>query len=88
MLPAHQLQGELAILVPRYRHPRATITAGKGWASANAVARPHLQRCARAERRADPRKLLARPPQSQPRGLGRRLWQREGLWDCFKGRFV
>ena len=31
MLPAHQLQGELAISVPRYRHPRATITAGKGW---------------------------------------------------------
>jgi len=30
MLPAHQLQGELAISVPRYRHPRATITAGKG----------------------------------------------------------
>jgi hypothetical protein len=31
MLPAHQLQGELAISVPRHRHPRATITAGKGW---------------------------------------------------------
>jgi hypothetical protein len=30
-LPAHQLQGELAISVPRHRHPRATITAGKGW---------------------------------------------------------
>ena len=29
--PAHQLQGELAISVPRHRHPRATITAGKGW---------------------------------------------------------
>jgi len=24
MLPAHQLQGELAIPVPRYRHPHAT----------------------------------------------------------------
>ena len=85
MLPAHQLQGELAISVPRYRHPRATITAGKGWGmclftpsqacrpSAHNAARPHLQRCIRAERNADPRKLLARPPQSQPRGLGRRL---------------
>ena len=31
MLPAHQLQGELAISVPRYRHLRTTITAGKGW---------------------------------------------------------
>ena len=31
MLPVHQLQGELAISVPRHRHPRATITAGKGW---------------------------------------------------------
>jgi hypothetical protein len=31
MLPAHQLQGELAISVPRYRQPRATITAGKGY---------------------------------------------------------
>ena len=31
MLPAHQLQGELAISVQRHRHPRATITAGKGW---------------------------------------------------------
>ncbi len=31
MLPAHQLQGELAISVPRHRHPRETITAGKGW---------------------------------------------------------
>ena len=29
MLPAHQLQGELAISVPRHRHPRATITAGR-----------------------------------------------------------
>ena len=27
MLPVHQLQGELAISVPRHRHPRATITA-------------------------------------------------------------
>jgi hypothetical protein len=26
MLPAHQLQGELAISVPRHRHLRATIT--------------------------------------------------------------
>jgi len=41
--------------------------------SAHNAARPHLQRCIRAERNADPRKLLARPPQSQPRGLGRRL---------------
>jgi hypothetical protein len=31
MLPVHQLQGELAISVPRHKHPRATITAGKGW---------------------------------------------------------
>ena len=31
MLPAHQLQGELAISVPRLRHARWTITAGKGW---------------------------------------------------------
>jgi hypothetical protein len=31
MLPAHQLQGELAIPVLRYRHPRTTITAGQGW---------------------------------------------------------
>jgi len=31
MLPAHQLQGELAIPVPRNRQPRATTTAGKGW---------------------------------------------------------
>ena len=29
MLPVHQLQGELAISVPRHRHPRATITAGR-----------------------------------------------------------
>jgi len=87
------LQGELAIPVPRYRHPRATIAAGKGWGicrfthtsqacrvsplvprpPAHNTARPHLQLCARAERSADPRKLLAPPPQSQPRGLGRRL---------------
>ena len=63
MLPAHKLQGELAIPVPRYRHPRATITAGKGWgicrfthtsqtcrARTRNAARPHLQRCDRAER--------------------------------------
>ena len=31
MLPVHQLQGELAISVPRHRHLHATITAGKGW---------------------------------------------------------
>jgi hypothetical protein len=29
MLPAHQLQGELAISVPRHRHPRATIHRGQ-----------------------------------------------------------
>jgi hypothetical protein len=31
MLPEYQLKGELVISVPRHRHPRATITAGKGW---------------------------------------------------------
>ena len=31
MLPAHQLQGELAIPVPEYRHPRATITAANAY---------------------------------------------------------
>jgi len=31
MLPAHQLQGELAISVPRHRHLHVTITVGKGW---------------------------------------------------------
>ena len=31
MLPAHQLQGELAISVPRHRHPRATSTAGQSF---------------------------------------------------------
>ncbi len=31
MLPEYQLQGELVISVPRHRHPRATITTGKGW---------------------------------------------------------
>ena len=30
-MPVHQLQGELAISVPRHSHLRATITAGKGW---------------------------------------------------------
>ena len=29
MLPAHQLQGELAISVPRHRNPRATIHRGQ-----------------------------------------------------------
>jgi hypothetical protein len=54
MLPAHQLQGELAIPVPRYRHPRATITAGKGWdicrfthTSQACRARPRTTRIAR-----------------------------------------
>jgi hypothetical protein len=31
MWPAHQLQGELAIPVPEYRHPRATITAANAY---------------------------------------------------------
>jgi hypothetical protein len=30
-LPEYQLQGELVISVPRHRHLRAKITAGKGW---------------------------------------------------------
>ena len=52
--------------------PVYTVT-GVPRPSARNAARPHVQRCTRAERSADPRKLLARPPQSQPRGLGRRL---------------
>jgi hypothetical protein len=57
--------------------PFYTHVTGVPRPTAHNAARPHLQRCARADRRADPRKLLARPPQShkllQPRGLGRRL---------------
>ena len=41
MLPAHQLQGELAISVPRHRHPRATIHRGPGEVSVLLS----LQRC-------------------------------------------
>jgi hypothetical protein len=116
MLPEYQLQGELVISVPRHRHPRATITVGKGWgrrggdmlpeyqlqgklvtfsteAQAPArdnhrgqgmghlevythvtgVQRPSAHNTARSP---DTRKLLARPPQSNPRGLGRRLGHR------------
>ena len=52
-MPAHQLQGELAIPVPRYRHRSATITAGKGWGicwftpSQACSDRPHTTRHAR-----------------------------------------
>jgi hypothetical protein len=75
MLPAHQLQGELAISVPRHRHPRATITAGRMghlevYTHVTGVPRPSAHNAARSP---DPPKLLARPPQSKPRGLGRRL---------------
>ena len=50
-----------------------THVTGVRHPTAHNAARPHLQRCARAERSVDPRKLLALSPQSQPRGLGRRL---------------
>ena len=75
MLPAHQLQGELAISVPRHRHPRATITAGRMghlevYTHVTGLPRPSAHNAARSP---DPPKLLARPPQSKPRGLGRRL---------------
>ena len=75
MLPAHQLQGELAISVPRHRHPRATITAGRMghlevYTHVTGVPRPSAHNAARSP---DPRKLLARPLQSKPRGLRRRL---------------
>jgi hypothetical protein len=46
--------------------PFYTHVTGMAHPTAHNEARPHLQRCARAERRADPRKLLAQPPQSQP----------------------
>ena len=63
MLPAHQLQGELAISVPRHRHPRATITAGRMghlevYTHVTGVPRPSAHNAARSP---DPRKLLARP---------------------------
>ena len=75
MLPAHQLQGELAISVPRHRHPRVTITAGRMghlqvYTHVTGVPRPSAHNAARSP---DPRKLLARPPKSKPHGLGRRL---------------
>ena len=42
--------------------PFYTHVTGMARPTAHNAARPHLQRCARAERSADPRKLLARPP--------------------------
>ena len=75
MLPEYQLQGELVISVLRHRHPRATITAGRMghlqvYTHVTGVPRPSAHNAARNP---DPRKLLARPLQSKPRGLGRRL---------------
>ena len=78
MLPAHQLQGELAISVQRHRHLRATITAGRMghlevYTHVTDVPHPSAHNAARSP---DTRKLLARPPQSKPRGLGRRFGHR------------
>jgi hypothetical protein len=91
MLPAHQLQGELAIST-EVQTPASDNHRGQGMGhlpvytvtgvphpSAHNAARPHLQQCTRAERSSDPRKLLARPPLSQQRGLGRRRLSCNGV---------
>ena len=69
MLPAHQLQGELAISVQRHRHLRATVTAGRMghlevYTHVTGVPRPSAHNAARSP---DPPKLL------DCGGLGRRL---------------
>ena len=60
MLPVHQLQGELAISVPRHRHLHATLTAGKGWGICRFT---HTSQACRAR------------PRSQYRGTGTRARQ-------------
>ena len=51
MLPAHQLQGELAIPVPRYRHPHANNGACSRDAPGPTNSLPIRPRTGAAERR-------------------------------------
>ena len=96
MLPAHQLQGELAISVPRYRHLRATITAGEGWGicrftpSQACRARPRATRHARMCNGA-PVLNEAPTPESSLRGhrshnrVGSDVASAATAWTCWSG---
>ena len=81
MLPEYQLQGKLVTFSTEAQAPARDNHRGQGMGHLEVYTHvtdvPHLS-AHNAARSPDTRKLLARPPQSKPLGLGHRSQNRVG----------